>query len=123
MSDALVNNDETLNAPSVESYESANNHKSGGLAPDHDLEIFRAWQKALPHYDWTKATLDSKRGLTLIAPGLYGDETRLHLAHATCGYRGSGPHASVWILSEAGFGSHEEIYDAVVSNSYLEVSR
>ena len=87
-------------------------HEAGGLSSAHDVEIFRAWKRALPAYDWSYAEVDHDRGLTLFSNN-YGEATRLHFAHAICGFDGTGPKATVEILVEAGFGPLEHVEVAV----------
>ena len=92
-----------------------NAYEANGLTSDHDVEIFRAWKRALPGYVWTRAVVERHGGLTL-----YTDDEQavsLHFAHALCGYTGSGPHATAIILDEAGFGQMWEIRSRVTDPS------
>ena len=97
-------------------------HKSGGVCSAHDIEIFRAWKKAVPGYDWNRAAVDRHEGLTL-----FDDRdtytVSLHFPNANCGYGGEGPHATITILEEAGFTPIDEIRTAVFTKMSAEFTR
>lgn len=75
------------------------------LSSDMDLALFRAWQTSAPGFIWKRAVVDRYDGLTLYGEGEYA----LRFAHALCGYGGTGPVTSAYILHEAGFGSLRDI--------------
>ncbi|MGH7218254.1 MAG: hypothetical protein ACREGE_02330 [Candidatus Microsaccharimonas sp.] len=97
-------------------------YEAGGLSSDHDLEIFRAWQKAMPGYEWVYAKLDRYEGLTLFDTS-HGMTIGLHFAHALCGYGGTGPHTTVQILVGAGFGHQERLEAQVFSEQQLTLTK
>jgi hypothetical protein len=90
-------------------------HESGGLSSAHDIEIFRAWKKALPGYTWSRAEVDRNDGLTLFDDS-FGTVCSLHFPNANCGYGGEGPHATVTILQEAAFGDFDTLSPIVFNN-------
>ena len=95
-------------------------HESGGLCSEHDIEIFRAWKKALPGYVWNKAVVTYEHGLTLIDED---QDAQLHLPNALCGYGGTGPNATVTILYEAGFGDKGTLENLVFNQNPVILSR
>lgn len=90
-------------------------HESGGLSSQHDIEIFRAWKKALPGYTWVRAEVDRYNGLTLFDTSS-NSVCSLRFPNAICGYGGEGPHATVTILQEAGFGDFDTLSSIVFSD-------
>ena len=97
-------------------------HEAGGVCSALDINIFRAWQRTLPGHKWTRAEVDRYDGLTL-----YDDSgaycVGLHFAHSLCGYGGEGPHATVTILHEAGFGSRKMLEDLVFNRQSAQLRR
>lgn len=99
-----------------------NHHESGGLSADHDVEIFRAWKRAFPAYAWEKAEVDRHGGLTLFDHS-YGMVTSLHFQHASCGFEGTGAHATVTILQEAGFGDVETLSRTIFTEEKAKLTK
>ena len=95
-------------------------YEAGDLTSDHGVEIFRAWKKSLPGYDWTRAVVDRYDGLTLFTDDEFS--ASLHFVNALCGYGGSGPHATAEILHEAGFGELGELLGTVSSGANTKLS-
>lgn len=97
-------------------------HESGGLTSQHDIEIFRAWKKTFPGYTWPRAEVDNYAGLTLFDDSA-GVEISLHFPHALCGYGGVGPHATITILQEAGYGDFETLSPKIFNNTKVTLTR
>ncbi|HMS93319.1 MAG TPA: hypothetical protein PKD28_02910 [Candidatus Saccharibacteria bacterium] len=83
-------------------------HEANDRYSAHSVELYHQWMQEHPNHTWTRAEVDRFSGLTLLS-----DEGGLHFAHALCGYSGQGPHATVEILVEAGFGPREHLEAAV----------
>ncbi len=97
-------------------------YEAGGLSSDHDVEIFRAWKKSMPGYVWSYAKIDRYKGLTLFDSS-HGMTIGLHFAHALCGYGGTGPHSTVQILIEAGFGHREHLEAQVYEQEHITITK
>lgn len=96
-------------------------HESGGLSSAHDIDIFRAWKKS-SGLSWNRAEVERYGGLTLFDDH-DGYTDSLHFPHALSGYRGEGPLATVTILTEAGFGSSEELSAEVFCKTRVKLNK
>lgn len=67
-------------------------------------------------FDWSKAVVDRYDGLTLFAAE---EPVAIHFRTALCGYKGSGPAATIEILEAAGFGSPEELGHQINSSVHV----
>jgi len=100
-------------------------HEAGGLTSQHDVEIFRAWKKALPSYTWNRARVDQYEGLTLSYDQDDDMTVELHFTNANCGYKGTSCLATQTILIEAGFGvgDPDAVWVDIYTNTHIEFTR
>ena len=97
-------------------------HEAHDRYSDDSITKYHEWMQAHPDHNWTEATVDRFRGLTLLTndPANPANQIGLHFAHALCGYVGQGPSTTVKILEVAGFGSRER-FDPLISSKMAVV--
>ncbi len=99
-------------------------HQSGGQSSRHDVLLFRAWKEGVSDFVWNRAMVDKHDGLTLFYERDDYVDT-LRFPHAKCGWSGTGPQATVTILTEAGFGvdDPDQLEADVYTNDSCEFTR
>ncbi len=100
-------------------------HEAGGLSSEHDIELFRAWKKAMSGYTWNRAVVDQYKGLTLYYDQDEDTTVELHFTNTSCGYKGTSCLATRTILAEAGFGAGDPdgLWVDIYTNTHFEFTR